>query len=85
MQIQAVSFSCKGPLSPHSVSSHESPLLPVQEGFNVPIDPGLVVWETLYLFGRNNALLTETDVVSDAMGKSIYVLTVNPLKHVPVC
>lgn len=55
--------------------SHESPLLPVQQGFNVPVDPGQgALWV--------QRSPPEPDAGRNTMRESIYVLTVDPLKQV---
>ncbi len=67
------------------VPCSEDFLFYIQEGLNVPSDPGLIVGERGHRQRRNNIFHTELDISCDAVCEPLDVLTVWLRQHFPIC
>ena len=54
-------------------------------GFDVLIDPRVVILKAVDLLGGNHAVLTEPNIVRNAIGESLNVLHMVLQEPIPVC
>lgn len=64
------------------VAISESPLLFIEDGFNVLCYPGFVIWVKLHGSCSNINVHTEINIVSFALSQPVYVLSMWLTKHI---